>query len=49
MTSEEIKKFLEYYKTTDEYKSIPEEEKPIHLAAVIKELINTEIKGKKQL
>ncbi len=44
MESEEIKKFLEWYKTQDEYKDVPEEDKPLHLASVIKQLMETKIK-----
>ena len=43
MNKKELNKFLEWYKKTKEFKDVPDKDKPIHLAQVIKEATNTQI------
>ena len=38
------KKFIDWYKTTKEFLDIPEAEKPIHLAMMIKKTMNLNFK-----
>lgn len=40
------KKFIDWYKTTKEFQDVPEVEKPIHLAMMIKNTMKLNIKSK---
>ena len=42
MKDDELKKFIEWYKTTEMFLEVPEHEKPIHLAYIIKKAMNSD-------
>jgi hypothetical protein len=44
MKGEELEKFIEWYKKTEDFLAVPEEQKSIHLACVIKQAMDCEIK-----
>jgi hypothetical protein len=44
MNTDQVNKFIDWYKRQDEFKNLPEEEKPITLAFMIKKFMNVEIK-----
>ena len=43
MNNAQLDEFLEWYKGTREFDKVPDEDKPMHLARIIKDLQNIQI------